>query len=404
MLEEQPKKVKRGAPRGVPRKRASQDQTNENNPNITEHNPDAMENNENFLNDVGNEKPPIQDAEFEVVSSGATQDNQSQTPPPSTEQADVSAAPFYDPLIAENVETKTYEKGLGSDSIPAGDIPEPIFKRPSVIVDDTPPKQTTQIPKAEIIPPLNEEISGMSDAEKKAGAEMTVAAFWSGYEKLNLLMGNMLQIPVDRRLKMQSEGQLDLNMEVTVTVGGDRVTVNEFFEQYNADVKAAFVVDDKLKADLDAPMKREAMKRGLIMSDMQTIIYRLGEDMVSKTVQMISIRSAVKNFEKAVIGEFQRMKLDLELEKERVMRESRMIDPLSEEGQKYFYDMYRRIRDSEMSEQEKAKATSDLFKSEHVEAPAQQETKSTATKVQEPTISEAEIIEESNDLDIKKEL
>jgi hypothetical protein len=401
MSEENKPIVKKGRPRGIPRATSGDKQRNEQNQNITESNPDAMENNkEEFLNDVGSETPPDNTNTSSEQKTGGdnvineTTQNAAQSDTPS----DTYSAPFSDPLISENVETKSYEQGLGGQHVPQGDIPEPIFKQPSLIVDDSPPKQTTTIPKSEIIPPLNEEVSNMSDAEKKAGAEMTVAAFWSGYEKLNALMGNMLQIPVDRRLKMHTEGKLDLRMEVQVTVGGDRVTVDEFFEQYNTDVKNAFVVDQKLKDDLDAPMKREAMKRGLVMSDMQTIMYRLGEDIVTKTVQLISIKMAVKNFEKAVTEEYSKYKMEIQLSEERRRQESRMIDPDSEAGMEWFQKRYNEIRSSEiMSEQEKARAKSELFKEEKPDTKRKKDDK-------DEEYTEAVVISDSSDLDVSKEL
>jgi hypothetical protein len=154
-------------------------------------------------------------------------------------------------------------------------------------------------------------------------------------------------------------------MQVQVGVG-EIVTVNDFYEQYNKDVKELFVVDPALKSRLDAPMKREAMRLGLIMSDKQVILLGLGEDIVTKAVQVFSIKKSLNAVTKAMQDHYAELKKQNEILAAQEKKKSSMVDPETEEGQQKFYEFYRRIKDMEANDIEKAKATSDLFEQREV--------------------------------------
>lgn len=356
---------------------------------------DDMKVNDEFLNDIGEEQaPPVVDIEPSIESPEtvftATQNEANQQI-----IEDVQSIPFVDPLLDSSVDTKPYAKGLGIGEIPAGEIPQAEFAPPKSLVTER-AKPAQQIPQSAKIEPLNAEVNEMSDVERKAGAELTVASFWSGYEKLNMFMGQLLQFPIEKRLKMHNEDSLDINMKVQVALDGDMVTVNEFYDQYNKDVKEVFVVDPKLRARLEKPMMREAMRLGLIMSDKQVILLGLGEDIVTKALQCISIKGAISNFTKAMQKQYEIQKIEFKTATEEAQKASRMVDPESEEGQRVFYEMYKRIRSMEMSEVEKAKEASDLFANS---AAPSQETPPPQPERRERGVEDAVVISEEHDID-----
>ncbi len=356
-----------------------------------------------FYNDIGDEEvTPVVPPAPPVDDTPPPPPTQTTTPPASSETSsveDVSAKPFVDPLLESDVDTKKYAQGLGAQNVPKGDIPEAKFTPPQNIVDDSAPKDVQQIPKSEPIQPLNAEANVMSETEKKAGAELTVAAFWSGYDKLNQFMGAILQFPVEKRIKMHHEDKLDLNMKVKVAIDGTMVTVNEFYEQYNTDVKEIFATDPALKARLEEPMKREAVRLGLIMSDKQVILLGLGEDMISKLVQCVALKRAMNNFTEAMVEQYSEMKKTRKDEAAHKERESNKIDPDTEEGQKRLYEMYKMFQKMDINEVERAKANSDLFNGEQVSPVGD----STPEKETNPANSDSNIteitsyIEERND-------
>jgi hypothetical protein len=311
-----------------------------------------------YLNDIGEEVPFVESTADEPVTS-VTEPAASE---PVSDGGDVESRVFVDPLIEENVDTKAYAKGMTGE-IPSGDIPVAKFSPPKNIVDDS-KKDVQQIPQSAKIEPLNAEVETMSETEKKAGAELSVASFWSGYEKINMFMGMLLQFPIEKRIEMHNEDKLDLNMQVKVSIDGSMVTVNEFYEQYNIDVKEVFTVDPELKKRLDEPMKREAMRLGLVMSDKQTILLGMGEDITTKIVQAFSIKKAMSNFSKSMIDQYAQQKQERKAEAERQVANSNLIDPESEEGQRAFYEFYKKMKAMESNDVERAKATSDLFNKE----------------------------------------
>ena len=356
---------KRGAPRGA----------------RTGNQSAGSDNGDEFYNDTGDETPIVQPVTPPVVPPVTPPVQETTVIPPTQDtQAtntgsekitdnDISSKPFVDPLLDSPVDTKAYGKGIGAQNIPKGDIPEAKFTPPKNIVDDSAPKDVQQIPKADPIQPLNAEANVMTDAEKRAGAELTVGAFWSGYEKINQFMGAILQFPVEKRIKMHHEDKLDLNMKVKVAIDGTMVTVNEFYEQYNKDVKEIFTTDPKLRARLEEPMKREAIRLGLIMSDKQVILLGLGEDLISKLVQCVALKRAINNFTEAMVEQYSELKKTRKDDVVREERESNKIDPDTEEGQARLYEMYKIFQKMDMNEVERAKANSDLFSGETNEVP-----------------------------------
>ncbi len=365
-------------------------------------------NNDEYLNDIGDDAtiapadtnnivPPVTENPPPV-----TETPPADTAPPATD--DVSAKPFTDPLLAENVDTKAYGKDM-AQNIPTGDIPQAKFTPPKNIVDETAtPKQTQQIPQGEKIQPLNAEVNVMTDAEKKAGAELTVGAFWSGYAKVNQFLGALLQYPIEERIAMHNDDTLDLNMKVRISVDGTMVTVNEFYEQYNRDVKELFVVDPEMKARLTEPMKREAMKRGLIMSDIQVILTGFGEDILTKAVQVFSIKRAMNKFTRDMQEQYAKIKKDKKETVEQQKKESNLIDPETSDGQARMYEFYKMIKQMEANDVEKAKATSDLFHKNEVKEEVTETT--TVVKHNGSDIEEAVVMveEDAGNLNSNNEL
>ena len=416
MSDDKPNQIrkKRGAPRGVKR--------NSNNSSPVAENPQADEvtiikketmndnQNETFYQDIGSEEPPVN-------NTPPTSEQLLNPPPLVTEQPPIiqmpyedNSAPFVDPLISENVDTKPYAKGMDAQNIPLGDIPEATFKPPKSIIQDAAPKAPQQIPEAKKIEPLNAETNQMTDREKRSAAELTVASVWSGYEKLNHMMGNWLQMPVEKRLKLHNEKKIDLKMEVVASISGDVITVNEFYEQYNADVKEVFIVEQKMKDRLTEPMIREAMRRGLVMSDVQTILLGFGEDILTKGIQCVSIKRAMNDFTKNMMDEFARQRELTKKEREREEEESRLIDPESEEGARVMYEYFKKIRDMDISEEKKARMKSDLFQSDTPPAPKQEvregrrEKPATKAEKNREDIVVYEAEEVDDDISIDKEL
>lgn len=369
---------KRGVPRKIFAKNtdAEQNKETQESEKLTE-NINSMEtpktgSGNEFLNDIGSENetrnvaPPV----TEVTSATATTptgDTGIKTDAAFVDDVDTKSMSSIDPLLAEEVAHKSYAKGLTDTSnIPTGEIPEAKFVMPKNVIDDSPPAQTQQIPKAEPIQPLNKDAETLSPAEKRAGAQLSVEAFWTGWDKVNLLMGKWLQFPMDKRIKMHHDDELDLNMKVRVSVDGTQITINEFYEQLNSDIAEVFTTDPKLKERLYEPMVREAEKLGLVMTDRQFIIKELGQEVVTKVVQVISIKSSLSSFTKQMKEAYAEQKKEAEERKkeEKAAEEKRakMIDPDTDEGMAAIHDWYKKLRDLEDDSVRRAARMSEEFK------------------------------------------
>lgn len=387
--------------RGAPSKKTFSKPTNETvSTTSTNQNPNDMADDNEFYNMIGNEKevrnpstPPKEEPKIKVE---ATVINENDTPP------DTKSKAFVDPLLDEPVAKKDYAAGLTDTSkIPTGDIPEAQFAPLTDIGNTAPPEKAQQIPKAEPIQPLNKDAETLSPAEKRRGAELTVEGFWSGYDKLNFLLGSWLQTSPAKRVAMHNKKELDLNMRVKVSVDGTTVTVNEFYDQLNEDIKDTFTVDNKLKEKLWEPMCREAEKMGLVMTDRQFILKELGQDIITKLMQFMSINNQLRSFTKSMKEAFAEHKKDMaESEAKAQAREermSRMIDPDSEEGQQQLYQYYLKIKGLELSAEEKARRMHEHFKEPDIQQNTQQQTvvqQPAQQPVVQPTVTVQQPVEE----------
>ena len=366
---------KRGVPRKIFAKNTDAQQNQE--PEKSTQNVNSMETpntggNNEFLNDIGSENekrttaPPVTEV-TSTMSSTPTSDTGIKTDAAFVDDGDAKSKATIDPLLAEDVAHKSYAKGLTDTSnIPTGDIPEAKFVMPKNIIDDSPPAQTQQIPKAEPIQPLNKDAETLSPAEKRAGAQLSVEAFWTGWDKVNMLLGKWLQFPMDKRIKMHHADELDLNMKVRVSVDGTQITINEFYEQLNKDIEEVFTTDPKLKERLYEPMVREAEKLGLVMTDRQFIIKELGQEVITKVVQVVSIKSSLNSFTKQMKETYaEQKKAEEEKKKEEKVAEekrARMIDPDTDEGMATIHDWYKKLRDLEDDGVRRAARMSEEFK------------------------------------------
>lgn len=390
-------KKKRGAPRKIFAKPTPESETP-----ITEQattqNINTMADNE-FYNEVGTSKqgttvtPPVTETVVpptpqpeKIITVEAT---------PVIDDGDVKSKLTIDPLIEQDVISKPYAGGLQDPAnLPKGEIPQATFTMPKGVIDDSPPAQTQQIPKAEPIQPLNKDAETLTPAEKREGAKLSVEAFWGIYDKANMALGFWLQFPREKRIKMHNDDELDLNMKVKVSVDGTQITVMEFYEQYNQDITETFSTDPKLKEKLFEPMCREAEKLGLVMTDRQFIIKEIGQDIITKATQVISIKTAMNNFTKNMKEHYAKHKRDAEAlaaqVREDMKSQSRMIDPDSPEGMLRIHEIHKKLREIEDGV-ERARRLNEEMAAQNIAAHSKNNGHHQAPQVQRPVVQQPHI-------------
>ena len=125
---------------------------------------------------------------------------------------------------------------------------------------------------------------------KKPTTKEKIAAFWNGYDYLNAAMADWLQYSTEKLLEMKLYDELDLDMRFSVLHGD--ISISEFYEQYNQDVKEIFApADQKLKDSLYKPMSRLV---GKPLTDQEKILIRLLEEVTIKAGQAIKIHRSVE--------------------------------------------------------------------------------------------------------------
>jgi len=190
----------------------------------------------------------------------------------------------YSPLNAP-VKERAYTKHKVNDAQILGDLEEPTFMPPSFNEEEEEEEQERE--------PLNQAYSELSGKEKTTGAKLMVDVVIDLYSKLCGFAGKIPQISEDKIDRLVAEGEIDPSIQIPTEAGN--LSIKEFAQEYNESIKDAFEVSDEFKETVSPIMERVFKKRGIGMTDEQSLAYYFGTDLLTKGVQVVSLRKTTNN-------------------------------------------------------------------------------------------------------------
>ena len=195
--------------------------------------------------------------------------------------------PFINRLDTD-VETKTYSTaGINSGSVnPNEPIPEPQFGAPPL---NKKPQEEKKKPD-----PVNADMSNLSSRETKQAAAFMANIFFDGYEWLHQQANNMLKVSEKKLMKLQENGDINLNAMIDYDYG-KKIRAGEFIKEYNEQVSKFFEVSPEFKEEARPILERVLAKRGVAMTDEQQLLYVVGKDLAGKTIMFIQQKSQTTN-------------------------------------------------------------------------------------------------------------
>jgi hypothetical protein len=209
----------------------------------------------------------------------------------------------YNPFF-ENVNEKPYTNlsvGVSQEQM-TNAIPEPTFQPHSIDTGENPydmlggdaaPSGGGGGAKS-TPPPINPMMNDLSDAEKKMGAEHMANLILDGYEQLHVFGNQLLQFPERKLRKLQSEGEIDLGIEIPYEYG-KTITAGEFIQEFNEQNKDTLSVSKEFKKDVKPPLIRVLQKRGAGMTDEQYLLFAFGKDLAVKGVIIAQMRGTMND-------------------------------------------------------------------------------------------------------------
>ena len=192
----------------------------------------------------------------------------------------------YNPL-ADNVEEKDYQKIAieGAERLP--DIEEPVFTAPTL--EDIRPDMFDGGGNDEDELFGKELLNDLPKGDKKKAAQQMAEMVLEGYSSICSFTGGFANLNEGQLLQMQTEGKIDLRMNVPIS-SQEQVGVVDFVQSFNSQIDEAMTVTDEFKDSVRDPMTRVFAKKGVGMTDEQILLVMFGKDIITKTATTIALK------------------------------------------------------------------------------------------------------------------
>lgn len=200
----------------------------------------------------------------------------------------------FNPYAGEEVNVKAYSQTTVDPKEANSIIEEPTFTPPPIGAGQqgpapsggpssgpTGPKQPEE--------PINPKLKDLPSKEKTNAAKQGAAMAMNGYEALHNFANWMLTIDEKNLKKMERKDEIDLR--IPVPVNGRFVSMEAWVKAYNEEVQDSFTVDRSFKEEVIPVLERVMEKKGLGMTDEQTLVYLVAKDLAVKAVQFGALRT-----------------------------------------------------------------------------------------------------------------
>jgi len=202
-------------------------------------------------------------------------------------EMEVEIVDDYSPLDMP-VKERSYTNHHIQDAESLGDLEEPSFAPPSF--EDEFEDAEEEQRQAE---PLNQAYSELSGKDKTTGAKVMVDVVIDIYSKGCSLLAKIPQISEEKIDRLIAEGEIDPNIQIPAESGS--MNIKDFAVEYNSSISEAFEVSDEFKETVAPIMERVFKKRGIGMTDEQSLAYYFGTDILTKGIQVVTLRKTTNS-------------------------------------------------------------------------------------------------------------
>lgn len=196
----------------------------------------------------------------------------------------------YSPFQEEEVNVKAYTKSAVDPKDANAPIPEPVFTPPPMNAGQ---QQAGNTPPSTPPPPVNPQLKDLPQKEKTNAAKQAAAMVMNGYEALHQFGNWTLTIDEKNLKKMERNNELDMN--IPIPVNGRFVPLEAWINAYNSQTSDSFTVSKSFKEEATPVLERVFEKKGIGMTDEQTLIYLFSKDLAVKGIQWAALRSTRKD-------------------------------------------------------------------------------------------------------------
>jgi hypothetical protein len=201
--------------------------------------------------------------------------------------------PDYDPLAGDKIERSYSAEVSGANPYAGRDVGEPEFisEIENALQEQQQAEQSEEQEQQEEqkSKPINPNFDALDDKDKKAAAENMVDTLLGVYESLHNIAGQTAGISPKKVQKLINSGEVDA--EITVPVGDDELNLPQFVEGYNQQVAEVFTYDPTFNEKVRAPLTRIFIKKGIGLTDEETVIIAFAKDIGQKGIGFYQVKS-----------------------------------------------------------------------------------------------------------------
>lgn len=147
----------------------------------------------------------------------------------------------------------------------------------------TPPpfkKVEPEQPKRE---PVNPDMKNLPKKDTEMAATQAANMILTGYDWVHQLANKGLLVSEKKLDKLQAEGEINLNAVIDYDYG-KKIRAGDFFKEYNEQQEGLLSVTQEFKEEVTPVLVRVLSKRGIGMTDEQTLMYMFGKDIAAKSI------------------------------------------------------------------------------------------------------------------------
>lgn len=196
--------------------------------------------------------------------------------------------PLGDQVIEKGYATNAYQGTVG-------DIPEPMMGPPPLEMDDIPSKEGGGKKEKEQEKPresFNPQLNDLSDNERNKAAERMADSILNGYQAINMMGNNWVQISDKQINKMVMDGEINLKTPVPFSTY-NYVSLGEFIREVNAANKDLLTVDPEWRREVRVPLVQVLAKHGHGITPEYQLAYMFGSDALYKMWTLYQQKSTI---------------------------------------------------------------------------------------------------------------
>jgi hypothetical protein len=129
----------------------------------------------------------------------------------------------------------------------------------------------------------------LEDVDEKSPDQLAEVAI-GVYEYLMSLAPKIVMFNEKKLNDMHRKGEIDLKIPVPYDADGNVIPVDQYVQKFNASAKEAGIVSDDFKQKVTPILIRIFRKKGLGLTDEQTLMILIGQDVIQRGVMLFQLK------------------------------------------------------------------------------------------------------------------